>query len=354
MTRSWSWHVLVVALLVSPSGAQAQIEVGGRAASVRVGGLVQPEYTHSSVDGVNDDLFVRRARLRGDVTVNDFLTGRVVTEFGSGGGGFVLDADMSLHFSDGFILSIGQFKRAFDLFELPNPSDPPEIERDGRIAGYAPGCTGVGSLCTYSRFTEALQFAGRDQGVRVQGTAGSVSYQASLTNGTGLNTRDENDRKSVSGRLTFAVTEDVQVSGQLALHDYVDATGDATALAFGGDVELGTWRDGLHVRGAVVGGDNWLSLDPVSLSPSTFVTFQAIGTYYYPLDGDRIVGVEPFGRLSYGDPDTDADDDAGLLITPGVAFYVVGKNRLSANLDIYDAQGQDTEYSLKLQSTLYF
>ena len=357
MRKSGSWSALVLiaaASVVAPTRAASQIEVSTRAASVRVGGLLQPQYTMSSIDAADNDFYVRRARLRADVAVNTFLTGRVVTEFGSGGGGYILDADMSLHFSEGFILSIGQFKRAFDLFELPNPSDLPEIEKDGRIEGYAPTCAGVGSLCTYSRFTEALQFAGRDQGVRVEGTVGDVSYSASVTNGTGLNTADENDRKSVSGRMTFAVSDNVRVSGQLALHDYVDPAGNATALGFGGDVELGTWRDGLHLRAGVVGGDNWMSLAPGSFDPATFLALQAIGTYYYPLDGDRFEGVEPFGRLSYGDPDTGSSDNAGLLITPGVAFYIVGKNRIAANVDIYSPQGQGTEYSVKLQSTLYF
>jgi hypothetical protein len=354
MRNRWLGMLAVALAVAPPAHATAQLEVSTRAASIRVGGLLQPQYTASSVDAVNNDAYIRRARLRADVTVNDFLTGRVVTEFGSGGDGYILDADMSLHFSEAFVLSIGQFKRAFDIFELPSPSDLPEIEKDGRIEGYAPGCTGVGSLCSYSRFTEALEFAGRDQGVRVNGTSGSLSYQASITNGTGLNTADENDRKSVSGRLTFAVSEELRVSGQLALHDYVDPTGNATALGLGGELELGTWRDGLHVRAAISGGDNWLALAPVSFDPATFLAFQAIGTYYYRLDGERFEGVEPFGRLSYGDPDTGSDDDAGVLITPGVTFYVVGKNRISANLDIYAPQGRGTEYSLKLQSTLYF
>ncbi|MDH3207345.1 MAG: OprO/OprP family phosphate-selective porin [Gemmatimonadota bacterium] len=342
----------VALLLLVPTQSAAQLQVSGRGATLTLGGLLQPQYTASSVESADNDFMVRRARLRAEVMVNDFIGGRVLTEFG-GGSGIILDAYMSLAFSEGFNLSVGQFKRAFDIFELPSPGDLPEIERDGRIEGYAP-CASVGSICSFSRLTEGLSFAGRDIGVRVDGSSGALSYLATLTNGTGLNTSDQNDRKSLSGRVTYAVNEDVSVSGQLGLHDYVDPSGNATAVGFGGEVEVGTWRDGLHVRGAVVTGDNWRDLTPVTFDPATFLTFQGIVTYYYPMDSDRLVGVEPLARLSFGDPNTDTDGDGGVLITPGVMFYINGRTRIGANLDIYSPQTGDKEFSLGGQTTFYF
>lgn len=343
---------LALALLfVLPTSALAQLEVTGRGASIRIGGLVQPQYALSSIDGADDDFQIRRARLRAEASVNDFISGRVVTEFG-GGTGRILDAYVQMDFSDAFTAEIGQFKRAFDIFELPSPGDLPEIERDGRIEGFSP-CPDIGSNCAYSRFTEQLAFAGRDIGVRVGGTVGQVTYLASVTNGPGLNTSDENDAKSFSGRATLAVNENLRVSGQLALHDYVAPDGNANAFAFGGDVELGTFRDGLHVRGSLVAGDNWQNLD-AALDPATFVTFQGIATYFYPQDGERLTGIEPLARLSWGDPDTDTADDGGLLFTPGVMFYMTGRNRIGANLDIYSPQAGDKEFALQVQTTLYY
>jgi Phosphate-selective porin O and P len=346
------WCALALVACVTPSAAAAQLVVSGRAASVRVGGLMQSQYTVSSINAANNDFYVRRARLRMDATVSDFLRGRVVSEFG-GGSGVILDADVSLVFSDAFVFSFGQFKRAFDLFELPNPSELPEIERDGRIEGYS-ACSGVGSVCSYSRLTEGLQFAGRDIGVRIDGTSGRLTYVASITNGPGLNVSDENDAKSFSGRLAYAVNEDVVVAGQIAVHDYVDANGNSSALGYGGDVEVGDELDGWHLRGAIAGGENWRDLDVATLDPASFLTFQGIATYYYPLTGGHFAGVEPLARLSWADPDTGTDNDSGLLLTPGVALYISGRNRLAANIDIYSPQGQDKEFSLKLQSTLYF
>ncbi len=124
--------------------------------------------------------------------------------------------------------------------------------------------------------------------------------------------------------------------------------------AFGGDVEVGSWRDGWHIRGAVVGGDNWRVLDPGTQDPASFLTLQGIATYYHPLQDSRFAGIEPLARVSWADPDTNTDSDAGLLLTPGLALYVSGRNRIAANFDIYSPQGQDKEFSFNVQTTLYF
>jgi hypothetical protein len=200
---------------------------------------------------------------------------------------------------------------------------------------------------------EGLGYSDRDQGLRVSGSSGSLTYQASFTNGTGGTNVDENDRKSVSGRATFAVSEELRVSGQVGLHDYVAPDGNATAIALAGDLEYGTWRDGLHVQAALVGGDNWLSLD-AGLDPAMFMAAQAVVSYYRPLEGERFVGIEPLGRVSWGDPDADADDDGGIVLTPGVMLYIWGRTKIGANLDVYVPQAGDTEYSFKLLSHLYF
>ena len=77
------------------------------------------------------------------------------------------------------------------------------------------------------------------------------------------------------------------------IKDYVDPLDETvSAVAWGADVEVGTWRAGVHVQAALVGGDNWESLD-VADQPARFVAFQTMVSYYHPLRGDKIVGVEP-------------------------------------------------------------
>ena len=338
--------------LGTPQSASAQTEITARGASIRLGGRLQAQYSTSSVDAAAQDFFFRRVRLIADVTLNDFVSGRVQPDF-VGGTAKLQDTYVRLTFSDAFRLSMGQFKRSFDLFDLSSSTDLSLIERDGRIEGLEV-CTGVGGICSHQNFAETLELTDRDQGLKIDGSTGAFTYEFSLTNGTGKNTPDENDAKSFSGRATVAATEDIRVSGKLALHDYVDPAGEnATAVAFGVDAELGTWREGLHVQASAMSGDNWMALDAFN-DPASFLTFQAVGSFYHPLDGERVVGIEPILRVSYGDPDNDVGDDGGTLLTPGLMFYFGGRNKIGANLDVYSPQSGDSEFSFKVQTFLYF
>lgn len=337
---------------LGPAEVAAQFDVSGRAASIRFGGRIHTQYATSSVGAADSGFFFRRARFNADATVNDFVSGRLQLDF-AGGETAIKDGYLRLAFAPTFELSMGQFKRAFDAFELPSSTDQALIERDGRVAG-VDTCSGVGGVCSFSRFTQKLSYSDRDTGLKVEGATGAVEYAVTLTNGTGANEDDENDTKSISGRLAVDVTDDLTVAGQLARHDYPDPSDEsAGATAWSLDVRYGDWRDGLRVNAAVVRGDNWKNLDD-SGAPSTFTALQGVGSYYAATDMERLVGIEPLFRVSYGDPDTSADDDGGLVVTPGLMLYVSGKNRIGFNVDIWSPQSGDTEYSLKLQSYLYF
>ncbi len=338
--------------LAGPAEIAAQLEVSGRAASIRFGGRLHAQYATSSVGSADSGFFFRRARFNADASVNDFVSGRLQLDF-AGGEAAIKDGYLRLAFAPTFEVSMGQFKRAFDAFELPSSTDQVLIERDGRVAG-VDTCAGVGGVCSFSRFTQKLSYSDRDTGVRVEGESGAVEYGVTLTNGEGANEDDVNDTKSFAGRLAVEVVEGLTLAGQVARHDYQDPSDEsAAALAWSIDVRFGDWRDGLRVNAAVIRGDNWKNLDAAD-EPSTFTAFQGVGSYYAATDMERLVGIEPLVRVSYGDPDTGADEDGGFVFTPGVMLYVSGKNRIGFNLDVWSPQTGDTEYSFKLQSYLYF
>lgn len=346
--------VLVLLAAVVPGDALlAQAEISARGANIRIGGRLHSQYQMSSVDGTESDFFFRRARLIADVTVNDFWTARVQTDF-AGGTATLQDAYVRMNFSDNFQISMGQFKRAFDLFELSSSTELSIIERDGRVAGVG-GCTGVGGACSYSRLTEQLDYAGRDAGLRFEASGEKVSFMGTITNGTGANVRDENSGKSFSGRLTFEATEDLAISGQIARHDYLDVLDETqSGMAWGLDAEYGGFRDGFHLQASISGGDNWLNPDGAG-DPTKFLAWQAVAATYLPLQGERVTAWEPLIRISQGDPDTDLDDDGSMIFTPGLMLYISGRNKIGFNFDVYSPQGGgDTEYGLKIQSFLYF
>lgn len=327
-------------------------EISARSTNLRLGGRMHAQYSASTVPEAVNDFFLRRVRLIADISVSDFLRARVQPDF-AGGKTQLQDAYVRLNLSDAFGVSVGQLKRAFDLFELSSSTDLSVIERDGRVEGVS-GCTGVSGVCSYSRLTEELAFAGRDQGLRVDVTGASLSFQGTMTNGTGVNVSDDNDAKSYSGRLTAAATSGMNVSGQYGVHDHVGADGrSAYARAWSADIEVGGWRDGLHVQAAVASGDNWKELDPAG-EAATFTAVQAVASYFVPLDGQRFDGIEPLARVSYADPDGATPDDGAIIITPGLMLYVEGKNKIGFNVDVFSPRTGETEYSFKMQAFLYF
>ena len=350
----------LLALAFAPAAeAAAQLRVSAGAADITFGGRLHLQYSASSVDGEDggpdaiDDVFVRRARLQVNLRMGDLFDARVEPDFGGGGVGVGLaDAWARVTFDDAFRISAGQFKRAFSTFELTSSTDSPVIERDGRIEGVA-NCPGVASVCSFSRLAERLQFDDRDIGLRVEGELGDrVTYLATLTNGEGRNAADVNDGKSFSGRLVVEPVEDLLIAGFAGSHDYLDALGDdERAAAFGADLEWGAFRDGFRLVAGVATGDNWLAGPDAD-----FMAAQGVASFYFPFDDDRsVAGIEPLFRVSLASTeDAGGIDREALLLTPGVALYVVGKNFVSVNLDRYDPDFADSEWSLKVQAYAFF
>jgi hypothetical protein len=335
-----------------PSVQASAQEISARDASIRIGGRMHAQYSASSVGEAENDFFFRRVRLILDINVTDFFSARVQPDF-AGGETQLQDAYVRFNVSDGFRLSMGQFKRAFDLFELASSTDLSIIERDARVEGVN-SCTGVGGACSYSRLTEKLGFAGRDQGVRLEVSGDRVSFLGSATNGTGINKSDENDAKSYSGRLSVEAHDDVTISGQVAVHDYLDEDNENVyAPAWGADIEVGGWRDGLHLQAGLASGDNWKELNAAG-EAVPFMAYQGVLSYYVPLDDPRWAGIEPLARVSFADPNGNADDDGAVIFTPGLMLYIQGKNKIGFNVDVFSPQTGDTEYSFKMQAFLYF
>ncbi|MDH5643120.1 MAG: hypothetical protein OEY63_02880, partial [Gemmatimonadota bacterium] len=195
-------------------------------------------------------------------------------------------------------------------------------------------------------------------GVMVDGrlSDGQIRYSLAVTNGEGANKDDINGTKSYTGRVEFLPADDVRISGNVGAHDYFNAaTGDETALAFGGDVEYGNFNEGLHLQAGVVTGDNWRVLDAITNEPSSFMAAQGIITYKHPIEGnDRIAAIEPVARLSWADPDTGVDADHGMVLTPGFVVHFAGRNKMAVNVDVWMPNTGNSEMSLKVQSYLHF
>lgn len=352
--------VLTLLLLATPvATARGQVEVKAKAVEITLTGRVHTQFNTTSVtDEPETEFLIRRARFTADVKVNDFVSGRIQPDYGEGKIS-LKDAYVRLTFHPAFRATIGQFKRAFDLFELTSSTEVLVIERTGEVRGID-ACTGPGGTCSFSLLTEKLQLSDRDIGVMFDGRdpSGLFRYMVSVTNGTGQNTADENGSKSYSGRVELTPIRDVTIAGNIAAHDYLfpitaDVAENEFAVAFGGDVELGNFDRGIHLQAGVVTGDNWLNL--IAGNPTTFFATQGILTWKVPLQPNRFASaVEPVARVSWADPDTELTDDEGVLATGGLVVHFVGRNKLAANVDVWSPAVGDTEWSLKVQSYLHF
>lgn len=358
----------------------AQTVQAGRV-TVRPSGLGQFQFNTTSVRA--DDLLggtepapstfeTRRIRMIFDVTIDDWITGRIQPDFAMGSLRLT-DVWVNLGFDERFALRIGQFYKPFSRFATYSSSQMLPIERGARIRGLeaalARGALMAGLPAPWRLEGDAiigeeydilstLGYAGRDLGVAAHGRFGRVGYEVGLFNGQGIDARDVNSAKSWAARVSLrpSATAPLTLGAAVSRREtraVVDplpdrSTFDGTAWAL--DAEWGAFRrPGVRALAEIATGKNFLA-------DRDFLGAQAVVGLYHALGGGRVEGLEPLLRVSYGDPDRRRDDDHGWLLTPGVNLYFFGRNRLMLNWDVYMSGNDEvgTQSALRAQAQLHF
>ena len=343
--------VLLVAIGLLATSLEAQNppfrSYGG--SSVSFDARVHAQYEAPTAEGAVSSFSMRRAWITLDGRYNDFVGGRL--QFEALRGGTVLDAWLTLNFSEAFVLNMGQFKRGISYFWLVPNSDLPLIERDARVSG-VDDCPGIGGVCSFGNLAFRLGLNGYEPGLLMSGRLGSrASYRVTLTNGEGIDNRDVNNWKSTTTQLSFDLTDASRFAAYASFDETHFDHGLAWTPAYGLEFEAGTWRDGGHLLLGAIRGRNW------KVGQDTpFTALQAMGLWYAQLpETARFEAIEPLLRLSWATTaDADGEDFSGLTITPGFMLYAFGKNGISTNLDIYRSSRDRTELSLKVQAFTYF
>lgn len=340
-------------LLSAPLAAQGRPEV-----AVELTGRVQIQFSTSSVDEetvgeevVGSTFETRRVRFGAEVSVGEWILGKVEPEL-AGGSLRLADAWVALELDPAATLKVGHFKRPFSLLELTSSTRMLPIERGLRIRGAEEllAAEGTGPAEHYF-LLDAVGYVGRDLGASLGGGFGRIGYEVGLFNGSG-SARDANDAKTFAGRLTVTPSAGTPLTlgaGFTSLEAGVDDDQDrGTALEV--DLEYGRFETrGLHLMGEVALGD-YLGAD------AEFLGAQAIAAWFAPLSSPRLEGVELLGRVSWADAARDFDGDEGLLLTPGINLYVLGRNRLMLNWDFYlpSEEGTDVVHAVRAQANVYF
>lgn len=213
MKRLFAALLLSLAAGLPGAFAQGCMEPSSSAAGPQLIGYVQAENITnflgkdaSGKDLTENTFAFRRARLGVTGSIPYNFTYYVMTELSpTSKGPYILDAFLTWKAAGQYLkVSAGQFKSPFGL-ELSTPCQ---------------------SLYTVDRSLVVNELASpfRDQGVMFSGSTDSLkifgiekpnifSYSLAFTNGTGLNTKDNNKAKDVIGRLVFAPCNFFQVGG---------------------------------------------------------------------------------------------------------------------------------------------
>ncbi|MGH7503660.1 MAG: porin [Longimicrobiales bacterium] len=340
---------------------------------IRLTGRLQYQFNTTSVDEADlggpiaaSTFETRRVRLGVNLEFAEWLTALIEPEYALARLQ-LRQAWVNLGIDPRFELQFGQFKKPFSLWQLTSSTVHPLIERAVRIrglhdvygvldeAGASPLLGRLDDEVVLGEEQELLDRMGYDSydmGAVAHGEIGRFSYTAGVFNGTGSDTRDNTDGKGITARATVQLLEETPlVIGAGVSHQEIMLDDDAPAngTAFEVDAELGAFRRrGVHILAEAVTGTN-LAVD------ETFRAAQAMIAWFAPTRG-RIEGVEPLGRVSWGDPNDEIDGDEGLLLTPGLNLYFVGRTRLMFNWDVFVPAGDrfETVSAMRAQAQVAF
>lgn len=267
------------------------------------------------------------------------------------GGPYILDAFFSWKAAGSYLkVSAGQFKSSFGL-ELSTPCQ---------------------SLYTINRSMVVNELASpfRDQGIMFSGSSDSLqifgiekpnifSYSLAWTNGTGLNTMDNNKSKDFIGRLVFAPCNYFQVGG--SYHHGLQKNPDPTVTKadeltrYGADLQLkkSLGRFGILSQSEYIFGNDEGSMMTGggcgSVPEVVQGSFNRNG-FYSQLMIQTPWKIEPVVKIEVYDPNADlSDTDPGAYMkntwTFGFSYYVNDWTRIQMNYMYNTEASSATDYA---------
>ena len=313
------------------------------------------------------ELFVRRARVVIQGTIRDLIDFNFQPDFSRVNSVTLLDAYARVNFSAAARLWVGRYKRPFDGFQMTSSTQILTIERDIDIPGI-PALTAV----SLDELTTDNRFADRDLGLMVDGSTGNLHYWAASFNGQDSeeNRGDTNGRQFIgraqyafevgSMPLALAVAGAVRDVGGVGSDERIRTDYVGSFELWG---ELGDFGGGPHIQAGFVYGknssQNRTGEEPDREAGEAFANaygWQVIGAWKLPFAGKLLEAIEPVLRVTAADPNTSVADDSGWAITPGVQFFLFGRNKLALNWDfvIPSSDALRSENSFKAQYQFYF
>jgi phosphate-selective porin O/P len=364
---------LLLFALAFPALAQAQ------APTIQVQGRIQVQYRYSTGDSsanynptqVSNIFEIRRLRIQSNVRFGDNINLVIQPSFEMGALR-MRDAFLRIGMSPRIGVTLGQEKSPFQRYELTSSNNLLSIERGLRVLRLG-NREGLNDLLTQNGYTSHdlgafLDYVGPDN---------KITVKAGVQGGSRESTADVNNAKSFYARATAIPMMNadnqpvLQVGASFGSRDraicQAPATGACTTYyadsakkttVVGLDAEWGGFRPGLHLIADFASGKNAPIANRTATGRNTgnlrttadsalrtFMGLSLVGAYRLNTGGPdtRVVKIiEPALRIDYVDPDTDAGNNEGILITPVLNIYFANTTVLRAGYDFYsykDATG---------------
>ena len=363
--------------------------------NIRVSGRAQAHFSTAAGDStsrfdpsaaVTSAFEIRRLRIQADVRIGETVTMVIQPSFEMGSlrmRDAYLRVLLARTATSGFGLTMGQEKKPLNRYELTSSNTLPSIERGLRLRGFS------GTPAVQNNLLEAEGYLAHDLGASVDwyGASNRAMVKLGYYNGSGESAADVNNGKTLVARGTYTAMVDAEAlpvlrvgASWISRDRAVTTSATSTAFApdssrrtsaFGLELEYGDFRPGLHVIADLATGDALASgshcLDGATAiscrfatgrnvgnvrpgaPDSAFATFRSVhvvGAWRWQpedADGTRLIKIiEPALRIDMTDPDTGADNDHGLLITPAVTVHFSQTTALRVGLDLHrykDAAG---------------
>lgn len=376
-------RALGIAVITAAVGATSLV---AQAPNIAVQGRVQLQYRNSSGDstlnggvgynstGVNNIYEIRRLRIQTNVRFGDNINLVIQPSFEMAALR-MRDAFVRVGLMRNIFIVAGQEKSPFQRYELTSSNNLLSIERGVRILRLS-GREGLNDILTQNGYTSHDLGAG----VELESNDHRFFVKGAVQGGSRESAVDVNNAKSFFGRLTATALQNkdkqptLQVGASFGSRDraicsncpagalpaaptfYADSS--KRTSAFGLDAELGGFRPGLHIIADFATGDNVPIVQGAAAAQlrvnsgrntanlrnsadSNVVTFMGVSVIaaYRVLtkgaDTRLIKIIEPTVRFDYADPNTNASNDQGILITPVLNLYFANSVQLRAGMDFY-------------------
>jgi len=289
---------------------------------LKLSGYTQFQFSEKNTE--KDSFFINRARLSLSGTLVKWFRFKIQADLAKSP--VLRDALAEVVLNDQLNLRLGQFLVPFGLENTTSAGELLTVNRSQTVDLLAPGRDNAAT--------------GRDQGVALFGSYSIFEYNLGLLNGSGINRKDDNDRKDFCGRFLLRAAPGLKAGFSLYLGKKL-AVGFPTNLVrnkYGLEASLTQGRFLLQAEYLRTTDDQqkkqgWYALLAYSVKPEKF---------------------QLIGRLDTVNLDLSLPGQKTVVYTAGANWFITPKSKLQVNYEYHNREVQPDAHALLVQLQVGF